>query len=231
MQHRPPAYMDRLLIEAPALSLHIPGCPHHSYSRTMEEHYDHLRQFFYHPSSEWFADKPCVFADSAVAFLGHFVDQHGRRPLQHHVQTKVIPADIWHTPVQENVVADARFVLNFQLPVVEGTGHPTCSRRPPNRLNLWDCAAELGGTCGGVPTVLLRRWTWTGDFKCREVKTGFCRNRSMQTGSSGTLIGWKSGGKPLLFLYGTEWRERGYGLWPTAGSHVTCTIVKHRCTV
>ncbi len=25
--------------------------------------------------------------------------------------------------------------------------------------------------------------TWTGDFKCREVKTGFCRNRSMQTGS------------------------------------------------
>ncbi len=39
----------------------------------------------------------------------------------------------------------------------------------------------------------LRRRTWTGDFKCREVKTGFCRNRSMQSGSSGTLIGWKSG--------------------------------------
>jgi hypothetical protein len=35
--------------------------------------------------------------------------------------------------------------------------------------------------------------TWTGDFKCREVKTGFCRNRSMQTASSETLIGWKSG--------------------------------------
>ncbi len=35
--------------------------------------------------------------------------------------------------------------------------------------------------------------TWTGEFKCREVKTGFCRNRSIQTGSSGTLIGWKSG--------------------------------------
>ncbi len=35
--------------------------------------------------------------------------------------------------------------------------------------------------------------TWTGDFKGREVKTGFCRNRSMQTGSSGTHIGWKSG--------------------------------------
>jgi hypothetical protein len=35
--------------------------------------------------------------------------------------------------------------------------------------------------------------TWTEDFKCREVKTGFCRNRSMQTGLSGTLVGWKSG--------------------------------------
>jgi hypothetical protein len=34
--------------------------------------------------------------------------------------------------------------------------------------------------------------TWTGDFKCREVKTALCRNRRMQTGSSGTLIGWKS---------------------------------------
>jgi hypothetical protein len=32
----------------------------------------------------------------------------------------------------------------------------------------------------------------------------------MQTGSSETLIGWKSG-KPLLSLYGTKWRERGCG--------------------
>ncbi len=35
--------------------------------------------------------------------------------------------------------------------------------------------------------------TRTGYFKCREVKTGFYRNKSMQTGSSGTFIGWKSG--------------------------------------
>ncbi len=32
----------------------------------------------------------------------------------------------------------------------------------------------------------------TGDLKCREEKTGFCRKREMQTGSSETLIGWKS---------------------------------------
>ncbi len=53
-----------------------------------------------------------------------------------------------------------------------------------------------------------RRWTWTGDFKCREVKTGFYRNRSMQTGSSGTLIGWKSGQTTFVPLW--DWME---GAW------------------
>ncbi len=52
---------------------------------------------------------------------------------------------------------------------------------------------------------------WTGDLKCREVKTGFCRKRSMQTSSSETLIVWKYE-KPLVSLYGTECREDGYGL-------------------
>ncbi len=53
-----------------------------------------------------------------------------------------------------------------------------------------------------------RRWTWTGDFKCRVVKTGFYRNRSMQTGSSGTLIGWKSGQTTFVPLW--DWME---GAW------------------
>jgi hypothetical protein len=35
-----------------------------------------------------------------------------------------------------------------------------------------------------------------GDLKCSRVKTGFCRKRYRQTGSSETLISWKSG-KPL----------------------------------
>ncbi len=52
---------------------------------------------------------------------------------------------------------------------------------------------------------LPRRWTWTGDFKCREVKTGFYRNRSMQIGSSGTLIGWKSGQTTFVPLW--DWME------------------------
>ncbi len=55
-----------------------------------------------------------------------------------------------------------------------------------------------------------RRWTWTGDFKCREVKTGFCRNRSMKTGSSGTLIGWKSGQTTYFPLWD---RMEGAWLW------------------
>ncbi len=55
------------------------------------------------------------------------------------------------------------------------------------------------------------RWgctTWTGYFKCREVKTGFYRNRSMQTGSSGTLIGWKSGQTTFVPLW-----DRMEGAW------------------
>ncbi len=62
--------------------------------------------------------------------------------------------------------------------------------------------------CYRSETVQLRRWTWTGDFKCREVKTGFCLNRSMQTGSSGTLIGWKSGQTTFVPLW--DWME---GAW------------------
>jgi hypothetical protein len=50
--------------------------------------------------------------------------------------------------------------------------------------------------------------TWTGYFKCREVKTGFYRNKSMQTGSSGTLIGWKSGQTTFVPLW-----DRMEGAW------------------
>ncbi len=40
--------------------------------------------------------------------------------------------------------------------------------------------------------------TWTGDLKCREVKTGFSRKKWMQTSSSGTLI-WLEIWSSLLF--------------------------------
>jgi hypothetical protein len=69
------------------------------------------------------------------------------------------------------------------------------------------------------------------DLNCREVrvKTGFCRKRPMQTGSSETLIGWKSG-KPLMALYGIKWRERGYGLRNMLGIRILPGDVWH-CTM
>jgi hypothetical protein len=39
-------------------------------------------------------------------------------------------------------------------------------------------------------------------------KTGFYRNKSMQTGSSGTLIGWKSGQTTFVPLW-----DRMEGAW------------------
>jgi hypothetical protein len=55
--------------------------------------------------------------------------------------------------------------------------------------------------------------TRTGYFKCREVKTGFteiniCKPVPLGLSLAGNPV------KPLLSLYGTEWRERGYGLRP-----------------
>ncbi len=83
---------------------------------------------------------------------------------------------------------------------------------------LYWCSARKGGKVQKLRKTIkikdgriwlsLRRWTWTGDFKCREVKTGFYRNRSMQTGSSGTLIGWKSGQTTFVPLW--DWME---GAW------------------
>ncbi len=53
--------------------------------------------------------------------------------------------------------------------------------------------------------------TWTGGLKCREVKTGFCRNISMQTGFSGTLIGRKSCQTTFVPLW-----DRMEGAWLSA---------------
>jgi hypothetical protein len=54
--------------------------------------------------------------------------------------------------------------------------------------------------------------TWTGDLKCREVKTGFanrdqCKPVLLRLSLAVNLE------KPVMSLYGTEWRERGFHLW------------------
>ncbi len=60
------------------------------------------------------------------------------------------------------------------------------------------------------PCNSLRRYDMNGRFKYREVKTGFFRKTWMQTGSSGTLIGWKSGQTTYVPLWG---RMEGAWLW------------------
>jgi hypothetical protein len=57
-------------------------------SHTLEEHHEHLRQTFTILQEKGLQINPakCVFAAAAVEFLGHWVDQHGVRPLQRHVQ-------------------------------------------------------------------------------------------------------------------------------------------------
>ncbi len=72
--------------------------------------------------------------------------------------------------------------------------------------------------------------TQTGYFKCREVKTGFYRNKSMQTGSSGTLIGWKSGQTTFVPLWDRMegawlWTQRSdrSDRWYVAGKNIRCS--------
>ncbi len=68
---------------------------------------------------------------------------------------------------------------------------------------FWQCISQNApGPSGTRPDHHLGNWmkmffksggtTWRGDLKCRKVRTWFRRKRSMQTGSSETLIGWKS---------------------------------------
>ncbi len=63
--------------------------------------------------------------------------------------------------------------------------------------------------------------TWTGDLKCREVKLDFaeinkCKRVFLRLLLAGNLK------KPLMFHYGTEWRERGYGLWCSVSIYYLC---------
>ncbi len=95
---------------------------------------------------------------------------------------------------------------------------------PRNYLSKETVVVDFESTQTIIFQTELRRWTWTGDFKCREVKTGFCRNISMQTGSSRTLIGWKSGQTTFVPLW--DWRV---GAWlRTRGSQSGWQFTAHK---
>ncbi len=77
------------------------------------------------------------------------------------------------------------------------------------------------------PCNSLRRYYMNGRFKYREVKTGFCRKTGMQTGSSGTLIGWESGHSTYVPLWD---RMEGAWLWTLAiswngAADIYCSLV------
>jgi hypothetical protein len=79
-------FMDRLFKHLPFVFIYLDDLI--IASSTLEEHYDHLRQIFTILQENGLQINPakCVFAASAVEFLGHRVDQHGVRPLQRHIQ-------------------------------------------------------------------------------------------------------------------------------------------------
>jgi hypothetical protein len=108
-----------------------------------------------------------------------------KSPALHDLQTRLASRVGWPIP-------------HWPLPAV----------RDLTRDGTWLYMEYLRRKCTQLVQCFLRRWTWTGDFKCREIKTGFYRNRSMQTGSSGTLIGWKSGQTTFVPLW--DWME---GAW------------------
>ncbi len=69
-------FMDRLFKHLPFVFTYLDD--HIFASRTLEEHYGHLRQFFTILQENGMQINPakCLFAASAMEFLGHRVDGH-----------------------------------------------------------------------------------------------------------------------------------------------------------
>ncbi len=79
-------FMDSLLKHLPFVFCYLNDIIIASHS--LEEHIEHLRQIFtiLHENGLQINPAKCLFAATAVEFLGHRVDQDGVRPLQRHVQ-------------------------------------------------------------------------------------------------------------------------------------------------
>jgi hypothetical protein len=131
--------MDRIFRHLPFLFTYLDD--HLIASETLEDHHRHLRQFFELLDVNGLQINPakCIFAATAVDFLGHRVTAEGIAPLRKHV------AALQQLPVPTDVKELQRFLglINFYrwfLPSIAGTLRPLTDalRGSPRRLEVSD---------------------------------------------------------------------------------------------
>jgi cleavage and polyadenylation specificity factor subunit 1 len=134
--------MDRLFGHFPFLFTYLDD--HLIASRTLEEHMDHLSQFFSVLQDNGLTINPakCTFAATSVKFLGHMVSETGLIPLPRHV------AAVENFPPPQDLKQLQRFLglINFYrrfLPSVAQTLKPLTDllRGNPKALD-WSPAAD-----------------------------------------------------------------------------------------
>jgi hypothetical protein len=134
--------MDRLFCHFPFLFTYLDD--HLIASRTLEEHMDHLSQFFTVLQDNALTINPakCTFAVTSVKFLGHMVNETGLTPLPRHV------AAVESFPPPQDIKQLQRFLglINFYrrfLPSAAQTLKPLTNllRGSPKTLE-WSASAE-----------------------------------------------------------------------------------------
>jgi hypothetical protein len=135
--------MDRLFGHFPFLFTYLDD--HLIASRTLEEHMDHLSQFFSVLQDNGLTINPgkCTFAVTSVKFLGHMVSETGLIPLPRHV------AAVENFPPPQDLKQLQRFLglINFYrrfLPSVAQTLKPLTDLLSGNPKTLtWSPAADV----------------------------------------------------------------------------------------
>ena len=134
--------MDRLFGRLPFVFTYLDD--HLISSRTLDEHMEHLREFFAVLDQNGLVINPakCVFAVQSLKFLGHMVDGTGIRPLPKHieaVQDFAQPADI---KALQRFLGMVNFYRRF-LPSIARTLQPlTDLLRGNPKVLVWSPAAS-----------------------------------------------------------------------------------------
>ncbi len=168
-------------------------------------------------------------------------EKHSSR--QYHQQTESYPANSTAKFYRGGTTTQSTYICRVQSCVWRLPKYwpptPLSTQRvcpPPKPRARVYCTHSPGGGGGDGGVIILkdaRHWiglvvysiislrgmTWTGDLKCREVKNWIlskdkCKPVLLWLSLAGNLV------RPLLPLYETEWKERGYGLWAQHGSPI-----------